>query len=149
MKIYIDADACPVQNETIRLAEDHGLNVVLVKSYSHYSFEILPPFVQVVYVDKGKEMADMKILSLISKGDLVITQDYGLAALCLGKGVKALHHKGFFYTKDNIDRLLAIRHASQMARNAGQRTKGPKAFTDEDRVNFSHSLEKFLNTVNF
>lgn len=149
MKIFIDADACPVQNEVIDLAKQYDIKVVIVKSFSHFSHEELPDFVETVYVDKGAEMADMKIMQLTSKGDIVVTQDYGLAALCMGKGCTVLHHNGFEYTTDNIDRLLTMRHAGQMARKAGHRTKGPKAFTHEDREKFKKLLERILNSVNF
>lgn len=149
MKIFIDADACPVQNETIAIAKKHTLNVVIVKSFSHFSNEELPSFVEVIYVDKGAEMADMKIMSLTQSNDIVITQDYGLASLCLGKGCTVLHHKGFEYTVNNIDRLLTMRHAGAMARKAGQRTKGPKALTQEDKDKFTKLLDNILNSLSF
>lgn len=149
MKIFIDADACPVQNEIIALAKDYNKNVVIVKSYSHFSHDELPDFVETVYVDKGAEMADMKIMQLTTQHDIVVTQDYGLAALCMGKGCRVLHHNGFEYTTDNIDRLLTMRHAGQMARKAGHRTKGPKAFTDLDREKFKELLKRILNSGNF
>ena len=149
MKIFIDADACPVQDEVIDLAEQYDRQVVVVKSFSHFSHDEQPEFVETVYVDKGAEMADMKIMQLTKKNDIVITQDYGLAALCMGKGCRVLHHKGFEYTTDNIDRLLTMRHAGQMARKAGHKTKGPKALTDEDKTKFKNLLFDILNSYNF
>ena len=149
MRIFIDADACPVENEVITLAEVYNKEVVIVKSFSHFSHKELPSFVETVYVDKGPEMADMKIMQLTKKDDIVITQDYGLAALCMGKGCRVLHHKGFEYTTGNIDRLLTMRHAGQMARKAGHKTKGPKALTDKDKDKFKSILESILNNSNF
>ncbi len=149
MKIFIDADACPVQDEVITLAEQYDKQVIMVKSFSHFSHEKLPDFVKTIYVDKGAEMADMKIMQLTSPNDIVITQDYGLAALCMGKGCRVLHHKGFEYTTNNIDRLLTMRHAGQMARKAGHKTKGPKALTDEDKTKFKNLLFDILNSYNF
>lgn len=149
LKIFIDADACPVQNEVITLAKTYNKEVIIVKSFSHFSHEELPDFVETVYVDKGAEMADMKIMQLTTKNDIVITQDYGLAALCMGKGCRVLHHKGFEYTTENIDRLLTMRHAGQMARKAGQKTKGPKALTEKDKGKFKELLAHFLNNSNF
>ncbi len=149
MKIFIDADACPVQDEVIDLAEQYDRQVVVVKSFSHFSHNEQPEFVETVYVDKGAEMADMKIMQLTKKNDIVITQDYGLAALCMGKGCRVLHHKGFEYTTDNIDRLLTMRHAGQMARKAGHKTKGPKALTHEDKSKFKKLLFEILNSYNF
>lgn len=149
LKIFIDADACPVQDEVIDLAAQYDKKVVIVKSFSHFSHEELPEFVDTIYVDKGAEMADMKIMQLTEKNDIIITQDYGLAALCMGKGCRVLHHKGFEYTTDNIDRLLTMRHAGQMARKAGHKTKGPKAFTSEDKQKFKLALANILNNSNF
>src|SRR5699024_3475751 len=140
-------DACPVQSEVIEIASEQGLPVTLVKSYSHYSIEEMPSHVDVVYVDKGADMADFKIIQLAQKGDFIITQDYGLASLALGKKCHVMHHKGFMYTKHNIDRLLSSRHANQLARRAGQRTKGPKAFTQEDRDTFAAFLTDMLRKI--
>jgi len=148
VKIFIDADAYTVQSEVIDIAGKHQHAVTLVKSYSHYSIQDLPSYVNVVYVDKGADMADFEILKLANKGDLIITQDYGLASLALGKKCHVMHHKGFMYTKHNIDRLLSSRHANQVARRAGHRTKGPKAFTQEDRELFTAFLEDMLVKIN-
>lgn len=123
MIIYVDADACPVQNEIIQIALNETIDVKLVKSYSHYSHDELPDHVETIYVDKGSDMADFKIVQLARKNDIVVTQDYGLASLCLQKGCVVLHHNGFQYNEKNIERLLATRHASAIARRAGTRTK--------------------------
>jgi len=147
MKIYIDADASPVQNEVFQIAEDYGFPVVMVKSFSHFSHDPLPAHVSVQYVDKGAEMADYKIMSIVAKGDIVITQDYGLASVVLGKGCYVLHHKGFRYTNKNIDQLLSSRHASALARRGGYRTKGPKPFTKEDREKFSVVLTQLIEQI--
>ena len=147
MKVYIDADASPVQQEVIQITEQYSLSVVLVKSFSHFSNASLPPHVTVQYVDKGAEMADFKIMSMVDKEDIIITQDYGLASMLLGKGCYVIHHKGFQYTEHNIDRLLSSRHASAQARRAGYRTKGPKAFTDEDRKKFTDAFQNLLKSV--
>lgn len=147
MKIYIDADASPVQNEVMHIAQKYQLAVVMVKSISHYSHDPLPDHVSVKYVDKGAEMADFKIMSIVEKGDIIITQDYGLASMLLGKGCYVMHHKGFYYSEKNIDPLLSSRHASAQARRAGYRTKGPKPFTTEDREKFSKALSKLVERV--
>lgn len=144
MKIYVDADASPVQKDVIRIASEYNLSVVLVKNFAHFSHEELPPHVETVYVDKGADVADFEIMKLAKKNDIVITQDYGLASLCLGKGCIVLHHKGFQYTNENIDRLLSSRHASAMARRGGYRTKGPKPYTEEDREKFSRLLHRII-----
>src|SRR5690625_1919473 len=146
MKIYVDADASPVQNEVISVAEKYTIPVVLVKSFSHFSHDELPAHVKTIYVDKGADVADFEIMKLAKRNDIIITQDYGLASLCLGKGCIVLHHKGFQYTNKNIDRLLSIRHASAIARRGGYRTKGPKPYTEEERTKFSQLLRHIITT---
>lgn len=136
MKIYVDADACPVKDIIITEATQKNIPVVLVKSFSHFSHEEDPPGVKSVYVDTGADAADYRIMKLATATDIIITQDYGLAALALGKGCIVLHHTGFAYTQKNIDQLLNTRHASAKARRSGEKTKGPKAFTHEDREQF-------------
>lgn len=136
MTIYVDADACPVQKEIVEVARKMQQHVIFVKSYAHYSYDDLAEHVEIIYVDKGKEVADMKIVSLVRQGDFVITQDYGLASLCLQKGCIVIHHKGFQYTSNNIERLLLQRHTKAQARRAGMRTKGPKRYTEEKKRKF-------------
>jgi len=136
LKIYVDADASPVQKEVIEIASETNLPVVLVKSFSHFSHAEDDPHVETIYVDKGADVADFEILKRVRKNDIVITQDYGLASLCMAKDCIVLHHKGFQYTNDNIDRLLSSRHENAMARRGGFRTKGPKPYSDEDRTEF-------------
>lgn len=147
MRIFVDADACPVQNEIFQVAGQFDLKVTLVKSYDHFSMAELPDFVDVIYVDKGADMADYKIIQKVSRGDFVITQDYGLASLALGKKCHAMHHKGFMYTQHNIDKLLADRHRGQMMRRAGHKTKGPKALTEADKLQFTAKFTDILEKI--
>src|SRR5690606_32542378 len=121
-----------------------SIPVVLVKSISHFSHDEELEGVETVYVDTGADAADYRIMQLAEKKDLIITQDYGLASLGLGKGCLVLHHKGFAYTNKNIDQLLQTRHLSAKARRSGQKTKGPKPYTEEDRKNFRELLEKTI-----
>lgn len=147
MKILIDADASPVKNEIIQLAEKFHLDVVLVSSIAHYSLETYPDFVEIIYVEKGADRADFKIIQLARAGDIIVTQDYGLASLLLPKGCYVLHHKGYEYTSENIDTLLQNRHLSALQRKSGQRTKGPSPFTAEDREKFKEYFEDFLKKI--
>lgn len=142
MKIYVDADACPVKKTIITIAHEYQLPVILVKSFAHFSPNDEQQGVETIYVDTGAEAADYRIMQLAQKNDMIITQDYGLASLGLSKGCTVLHHKGFAYTNDNIDQLLQTRYASAMARRSGKRTKGPKAFTAEDEKKFSNLFRK-------
>lgn len=144
MKILIDADASPVKQEVIQLAEKYKLEVVLVSSIAHYSTDVHPDFVKIVYVEKGADQADFKIVQLAEKGDIIVTQDYGLASLLLPKGCHVVHHKGREYTTENIDRLLQNRHLNALKRKSGQRTKGPKPFTNADRKQFKIYFEEFI-----
>ncbi|WP_026286289.1 YaiI/YqxD family protein [Salsuginibacillus kocurii] len=144
MKLYVDADASPAKDTIITIAAEAELPVVLVKSFAHFSHADEPEGVETVYVDSGSEAADYKIMQLAKKNDIIITQDYGLASLGLAKGCQVLHHKGFAYTNENIDRLLDTRHLSAMARKSGQRTKGPKAYTEEERAKFEQLLRQVI-----
>jgi hypothetical protein len=146
LKIYVDADACPVKDIIIEEAVKRDYLVHLVTSISHFSLQEYPLGVEITYVDNGKEAADYRIMQLAQKHDLVITQDYGLASLALAKGCIVLHHKGFRYTDKNMDSLLQSRYLSAQARKAGQRTKGPKAFTKEDKELFRKRFVRVLES---
>lgn len=148
MKIYVDADACPVKDIIISEATDFGIEVILVSSFSHFSNAEQPSGVKTIYVDSGAEAADYRIVKLVEKGDMIVTQDYGLASLGLAKGIIVLHHKGFRYTNENIDQLLQTRYLSAMARKGGQRTKGPKPFTAEDREQFRDLFKQVISRKN-
>ncbi|WP_430788977.1 YaiI/YqxD family protein [Virgibacillus flavescens] len=140
MTILIDADACPVKDSVTSIAADAQIPVILVKSFAHFSHGDEAAGVETVYVDTGADSADFRIMQLAKSDDIIITQDYGLASLALGKGCIVLHHKGFEYTQENIDELLHTRYTSAMARKSGKRTKGPKAFTEEDQRKFKDLL---------
>jgi uncharacterized protein YaiI (UPF0178 family) len=144
MKIFIDGDGSPVKDSAVEIAANNGIAVVIVTSIDHYSLKEYPANVSFVYVDKGADAADYKIVQLIKKDDILITQDYGLASLVLPKGVTVLHQSGDQYTAENIDNLLEQRHFGAKIRKSGGRTKGPKAFTQADREAFKAALTTFL-----
>ncbi|WP_112181040.1 MULTISPECIES: YaiI/YqxD family protein [Paraliobacillus] len=144
MKIYVDADACPVKDIIIKEAKKHTIEVFLVKSYAHFSTQDDPIGVTSVYVDSDKEAADYRIMSMLASKDILITQDYGLASLALEKHATVIHHKGFLYSLENIDFLLETRYQSAQARKSGYRTKGPKAFSNEDRAKFHRIFKELL-----
>lgn len=143
MRIFVDADACPVKNIVIEVCEKYQVAVVLVCSVSHYS-PYSTELVEYIIVDNIPQAADMAIVNRIKKGDILITQDYGLASLVLSRGCVVLHHTGKRYTLKNIDNLLIKRHIAQKIRRGGGRTAGPKAFTKEDRLKFREALEKVV-----
>ncbi len=137
MKIIIDADACPVVDITVGKAKERGLECIIVCDNTH---SIEKDGAKTIVVDKGADSADCRIANITEKGDIVVTQDYGLATLVLGKGGKSLNQNGLVYTNDNIDNLLFTRHISKKERMAGNRTKGPKKRTPQNDTDFLKSL---------
>lgn len=142
MKIYVDADACPVKELIIEAGEKYSIAVYLVLSLSHYS--PLKKSVETIMVDNIPEAVDIAISNRVVKGDIVVTQDYGLASILISKGCIVLHHSGRRFTNDNIDELLFKRHISSKVRRGGGKTKGPKALTEKDKNRFKISLEKVI-----
>lgn len=145
LTIFIDGDACPVKSIIIDEGTEQHFQITIVTSISHFSTVQQPPNVNTIYVDNGAEAADYRIMQLVKKDDVLITQDYGLASLALAKGCIVLHHTGFQYTMDNIDQLLQSRYLSAMVRKSGKRTKGPKPFTKEDASNFRENFLVILS----
>ncbi|MFE5319917.1 YaiI/YqxD family protein [Paenibacillus sp. NPDC056579] len=141
-KIIVDADACPVKSEIVKAAAQFHVDVVMVASFDHR----LSPMdgVQIVQVDRSDQSVDLYIANRIAPGDILVTQDFGLAALALGKKAIALSNRGQQYSDRTIDFLLDRRHEQAKQRRGGKHSKGPKPFTDEDRHFFLHSLTKLL-----
>lgn len=106
---------CPVKDVIISEARDAGIPVVLVTSFSHFSNIEQPSGVETIYVDSGADAADYRIMGLAKAGELIVTQDYGLASLALARGCIVLHHMGYRYANENIDELLQSRYLSAMA----------------------------------
>ena len=145
MIIYVDGDACPVTDEIIVLANRNKLKVVVLKSYAHYSYRQHEGFVEEIYLDSESEAVDYKLIAMVVANDLVVTQDYGLASLALQKSCQVIHPRGFVYTNNNIDRLLASRYQSALIRKSGGRTKGPNPFTEQDRQQFIKTISAVIN----
>ena len=144
MRLFIDGDGSPVKEDVIDLASKKKLEVVIVTSVDHYTTKEYPSNVQLVYVDRGTDSADFKIVGLIHRGDFLVTQDYGLASLVLPKGVRVFHQSGKEFDESNIGSLLEQRYHSGKMRKAGLRTRGPKPFTKEDHAAFRLALEQAL-----
>ena len=141
MALVIDADACPVTDIAIRIAAARGVEVTLVCDDAH---EMRREDARTVTVSRGADSSDFALDNLLRPGDIVVTQDYGLAAMCLSRGARALHQDGWEYTAQNIDGLLSMRHAARKARMAGGRTKGPpKRLRGQDEC-FARALEELL-----
>jgi uncharacterized protein YaiI (UPF0178 family) len=143
--IFIDADACPVTRDAISVARARHIPVVLVCDTTGSVSRYVRPGVDAVQVTPGRDSADFAIIERLSTGDVVVTQDIGLAAMALGGGAAALSPRGRVFTKQTIDMELEVRHAEQRHRRAGGRTRGPSPFEDEDREHFVRSLERVLD----
>lgn len=141
MKILIDADACPVVDEAIQLSKKYGLMIAVICDTSH---EIRREGCETLIADKGADSADLLLLSRVCEGDIVVTQDYGLAALCLARRAHALNQNGLVYTDRNIDELLFSRYASKKIRQAGGHTKGPPKRRRENDLAFIRALENLI-----
>lgn len=144
-KIYVDADACPVKSEVVSIAGRFQWPVVLVASVAHE----MPPYpqVEIIKVDSSSQSVDLYIINRIASGDVLITGDYGLAAIALGKKAAVLSPTGREYTQHNMDLLLEERHANSTIRRAGGKTKGPKPFGKEERIRFHISLTNLLQKL--
>ena len=141
MKILVDADACPVKEIVVRLAKRRGIPVVMLIDTSHV---LSDGYGTVITVDKGKDSADIRLVNLIEPGDLVVTQDYGVAAMSLGRGAKALNQNGLVYRNGNMDRLLFERALGQKIRRAGGRAGKNRKRTRRDDELFERRLERMM-----
>lgn len=141
-KIILDADACPksVRNIAGELAALYGLEMVTVASFKH---NIEGPQRHIT-VGAESQAVDFALLNLSIKGDIVVTQDWGLAAMVMGKGVLSLSPWGRIYREDKMDFLLEERHIKAKVRRGGGRTKGPAARTPEDDIRFTKALETLI-----
>ena len=141
MTLIIDADGCPVRKEAVKLAKKYNLQAIIVSDINHM---IRDKYAKIVTVDKGYDSADFKIVGLMKPGDLVVTQDYGLASLVLSKGGFAIDQNGMVFNDDNIEMLLLRRHVSKNIRRAGGKTKGPSKRKKEDDLMFESALDKYI-----
>ncbi|MCP4396874.1 MAG: YaiI/YqxD family protein [bacterium] len=142
MKIFVDADACPVKETIVRLSKKCGIPVVFVVSTAGYFDRGW--HVEKVLVDSLPQAVDIAIINRVEAGDVVVTQDYGLASLVLGKGGKAISPRGYVFHDQNIDRLMLQRHIHSEARKNGMRTKGPRKRSNKDDVRFSKNFNSVL-----
>ena len=145
--VYIDADACPVRAETLKVADRHGLDVYVVSNGG-----IRPdphPQVHSIIVDDGPDVADMWIAERIGPGDICVTGDIPLAARCIEAGGRAIKHNGEAFTQANIGNALAMRDlmADLRAANPLNQGGGGKAFTKADRSRFLDALERMVRAA--
>ena len=141
MKLLIDGDGCPVVDITISLCRTYGVPCFLLCDTAHQFFR---EGATTLVFDKGADSVDFSLVNRVSPGDLVVTQDYGLASMCLAKKALPIHQDGWVYTQDNIDALLFSRHESRKLRSAGVRMKGPRKRTAQQDKAFAACLEALL-----
>ena len=164
MQIFVDADACPVVGIVEEIAEKYNIPTTLLCDTNHILYS---DYSEVIVVGAGADAVDYKLISICHKGDVVVTQDYGVAAMALGKGAYAIHQSGKWYTNENIDQMLMERHLNKKARRSSHKNhmKGctmssghrfcadrsgsgdPKKRTPEDDEHFSESFEKMIRMV--
>lgn len=142
--ILIDADACPVVNETIQIAGQYGFRCILICDTAH---EMHREGAETVIVSKGADAVDFVLVNRVQKNDIVVTQDYGLAAMVLAKQGHPIDQNGRLYTDDNIDQLLYARHNAQKIRMSGGRLRGPKKRRKENNLRFEKSLRKLCEEI--
>lgn len=146
MRILVDADACPVVGIVEATAKRHEIPVTLLCDTNHI---LHSKYSDVRRIAPGADAVDFAVVGMCKKGDIVVTQDYGLAAMILGKGAYGIHQNGKWYTNDNIENMLMERHLAKKARKAKKkhRMKGPSKRTEEDDQRFIDSLERLIVEV--
>lgn len=143
MKIFVDADGCPVVNISINIAKEYDLEIIIVKNFAH---EIFDPYATIVSVDISRDSADFFIVNKVEKGDIIVTQDYGLAAMCLSKGAIPINQNGLVFTQENIDGMLNRRHLHQQLRKQNKYYSKAKKRNHEADKSFESSLRELILT---
>ncbi len=146
MKLLIDADACPVVDIALKISKENNIEKsVLLCDTAHL---IEREGAETIIVSKGADSADFRLVNLLKAGDIVVTQDYGLSAMCLAKKAYALNQNGLIFNENNIDSLLEKRYINKKIRMAGGRTKGPAKRTSEQDKEFEKSLKLIFEKIN-
>ena len=143
MRVFIDADACPVVSIVENISKKYNIPVTLLCDTNHV---LTSEYSEVIVVGAGADAVDYKLISICHRGDIVVSQDYGVAAMALGKGAFAIHQSGKWYTNDNIDQMLMERHLNKKSRRSSHKNhiKGSKKRTEEEDERFAQSFEKMI-----
>ena len=143
MRIIVDADACPGRDIIEMVAKEKEIEVIMFCDLNHI---LRSEYSSIRYVDSGFQSVDMAVANESKKEDIVITQDYGVAAMCLAKGAFAISPRGSIYDDENIDRLLFERHIAQKVRRGGGKGKGAnhKKRNSEDDERLERNLRKIV-----
>lgn len=143
MRIFVDADACPVVKIIEKIAKRYGIDVILLCDTNHI---ITSDYSEVKVIGAGADAVDFALVNMITKGDVAVTQDYGIASMVLGKGGYCIHQSGKIFSDDNIGGLLMDRHLAKKARmsKAKHHIKGPKKRTKDDDLKFEKAFEDLI-----
>lgn len=143
MRILVDADACPVKEIIVEIAKKNNIEVLMFFDVSHVYDD---GYSKVIYCSKGFDSVDYVLLNEACN-DIVVTQDYGLASMCLMKAKYVINQNGLIYSNDNINTLLDTRYISQKMRKSSKHVKGPRKRTFEQDENFKRVLEKIISSL--
>ena len=141
MRVFIDADGCPVVDIAVRLAKEAEVECTIICDTSHV-FE--KPGATTITVPKGNDSVDFVLVNMVQKDDIVVTQDYGLAAMCLARQAVPISQDGMIYDGNNIDSLLMQRYTAKKIRMSGGRLKGSSKRTQEQNKAFEEKLKELL-----
>lgn len=143
MQIFVDADACPVVGIIEKIAPKYEVPVTLLCDTNHI---LTSDYSKIKIIGAGADAVDYALIGLCHRGDIVVSQDYGVAAMALGKGAYAIHQSGKWYTDENIDQMLMERHLAKKARRASKKNhlRGPRKRSREDDERFAQSFEKMV-----
>ena len=144
MKIFIDADGCPVVDIAVRLAIEAEVDCIIICDSSH---AIEKKGAKTITVPKGNDSVDFALVNMVQKGDIVITQDYGLAAMCLARQAMPISQDGMIFNDSNIDSLILQRHIAKKIRMSGGRLKGPPKRTKGQNKAFEEKLKGLLEQI--
>lgn len=142
IRIIVDGDGCPGISYIEKVAKEENIDLLVYSTIDH---NINLDYGEVKRVDAGFQSVDMYVINDTKEGDIVISQDFGVAALALGKKAYAISPKGMIFSNDNIERLLFERHLSQKARKAGLRGKNASKRKKEDDINLYNTIKKVIN----
>jgi len=144
VKILVDADACPVKDIIEDIAGNYSLQVIMISNPSH---NIRSSYSDIIMVDGGAEAVDIAVVNRSKAGDIVVTQDYGLASMVLGKGAAAINPSGKIYTMENIDGLLMQRYLNYKARKVGLKTINPRKRSAKDDQRFTRNFTELIEKL--
>ncbi len=146
IRLLIDADACPVYRIAEGIAKERQIPVMLFSDTNHI---LSSEYSEVRIIGAGADAVDFALINECKRGDIIITQDYGVAAMALGKGAYPIHQNGRWYTNDNIDQMLMERHLAKKARmgKGKHHLKGSRKRTPEDDENFTASLLRLIDYI--